>query len=131
MHRDLMTGDVFQDAFVGCRFPANVVFGSQTIDRNHDRQQFNTAPLNRNRPNGAGHKLCYNPAGRQLRQNLVQFSKPNERLTADDRDVQRHVSIDEIHKSVDQFFTLEVAYLCEANVPTQMFVTVRIAARTA
>src|SRR5262249_4352713 len=108
--------------------PANVVFGSQAVDRNNDRQPLNTAPLGRDRPNRAGDELCNNAPSRELRQNLVQFAKPNERFTPDYGDVQRHVPIDELHESVDQFFTLEIADLCEADASAQMVIAVRIAA---
>ena len=98
MHRDLVPGDVLEDAFVGGRRAANVVFGRQSVDRHHDLQPAHAGPFGWNRPNRAGHDLGMNPARGELRQDLPELAIAHQRLAADDRDVQRLVTIDHRHE---------------------------------
>ena len=55
-------------------------------------------PLRRDRPHRAGDQLRVDAPLGQPRQNLIQLAEADERLAADDRDVQRLVLVDELEE---------------------------------
>jgi hypothetical protein len=71
------------------------------------------------------------PARGELRQQLVQLTEANQRLAADDGDVDRPVAIDQRVHSVDQRLALEVADLAQSGHATQVIVSVCVAAGAA
>jgi len=101
MHRDLVAFDVLEDAIVGRRRPAHVVFGLQTIDRDADLQPGNLRPLDRNRTHGARHDLDEQSALGQLGQQHIQLAIAHQRLAADERDVQRLHPVDDFEDAFD------------------------------
>ena len=52
---------------------------------------------------------------REERQNRVQFLVAHQRFAADDRDVQRTMTVDEVDDAVDERLSLEVAYFAECE----------------
>ena len=70
-----------------------------------------------------------NAALRQQRQHRVQLLVADERLAADDRDVQRPALVDEREDAVDQLLSLEVAHLAQRQLAAEMIVAVGVAAR--
>ena len=82
-----MSFDVFQNSIVGGRLPPNVMLRRQTVDRNDQSHWADRLPFERNRANRAGHELDVDPARRDLRQNLIQFTKADQWLAADDREM--------------------------------------------
>ena len=68
-------------------------------------------------------------ARREEREERVQLAVADERLAADDRDVQRAVLVDELEHAVDERLALEVAHLAQRQVAAEMIVAVRVAAR--
>ena|SRR5437870_6634888 len=106
------------------------MFGRETIDRNDDRYAADFRPLERNSTNSAGDELNMNFACLELRQNVIQFSEPHQRLSANDGDMQWLVAIHQFDKPPNKFRSLEVADLVQQN-PADVFVAVRIATRTA
>ena len=67
----------------------------------------------------------------EQRQDGRQLAIADERLAADDRDVQRAMAIDERHDAVDELLALEVADLAQREVAAEMIVAVGVAAGTA
>src|SRR5215210_4139381 len=65
----------------------------------------------------------------QQRQNRVQLLVPHERFAADNRYVQRPMTIDQIDDAVDQRLALEVADFAERQVAAQVIVAIGVAAR--
>src|SRR4029453_3784889 len=64
-------------------------------------------------------------------QDRAQLLVAHERFAADDRHMQRSMTIDEIDHAVDQRLPLDVACLAKVGVPAEMIVAVRITSRTA
>ena len=71
MDGDLVTRDVLEDAVVGGRRPARIVFRRQTVHRHDDLQALERTPLRGNRTNRAGHELRVDPARRERRQDAI------------------------------------------------------------
>ena len=111
MHRNVLAFDVLENAIVGCRLSAHVVFGGKPVDGHAQIHLPDLRPLGGNRTYGAGHDLDVHVASFDLRKNFANFLVANERLTADQRDVHRAVGIHQGHHAIDQFFAAEVADL--------------------
>src|SRR5262249_46352045 len=126
--RNRVAFDVVQDAVIRCGFSANVMFSRQSIDRYSDREQFRFRPLDWNRSNRARHKLNHDSPRLELRENLVQLTKPNERLPANNGNVQRLVLIDKPHEAINEFFAFEVADLLQNHCAAQMVVAICVTA---
>ena len=71
------------------------------------------------------------PRSGQRRQDLVQLAKADQRLAADDRDVQRLVLVDQSHEPIDELLALVVADLPQRDAAAQMLVAVGVTARAA
>src|SRR5213593_789541 len=80
--RDFAAIDTFQNAIVCRRSAAFVMFRSQTIDGDNDLYIFQSLPLARDFPDGAGYDVGANVPFVELRQDLIQFPESDERFTA-------------------------------------------------
>src|SRR5947209_13492089 len=89
-----------------------------------------STPLRGNFADGARDELRMNVTAGQLRKNRAELAEPHQRFAADDRDVQRPLSIDQGEHAVNQLLSLEVADFAERDFAAEMFVAVRVAART-
>ena len=78
--------------------------------------------------NGARHELHVNAAFGEDRQERVQLAVADERLAADDREMQRTVAIDELDDAVDELLALEVADLAQRHLAAEVIVAVGVAA---
>ena len=85
------------------------------------------APLSGNLAHRARDELHVNVAGRQKRQNRIQLAIAHERLAADDRDVERPMTIDERHDAVDERLPFEIADFPEREIAAEVIVAVGIA----
>jgi len=111
-------------------FAAFVVLRLQAVDRYHDIQLLEPAPVGWNNSEGAGHDLRMYSAAFQLRQEQFKLTISNQRIPAYKRDMKRLAFIDERKHSVDQFIALEVGKLTQLNSTSKMCRVERIAART-
>src|SRR5262249_54953940 len=121
--------DVLENAIVGGRRSARVVFGLQAVDRDADLQATDGRPGLRDRAHRAGHELRVDAALGELRQEHVELAEAHERLAADNREVNRILFVDDREHTIDQLLPLEVSDLTERDVAAEMTVAVRIAAR--
>jgi hypothetical protein len=71
-----------------------------------------------------------NVARSHLRQNLAQLFVSDQRFTADDRDVQRAMAIDQRHEPVNELVAFVVGQSAQRHLSAEMIVSVRIAAWT-
>src|SRR5687768_13452604 len=131
MDGDVMAIDVLQDAVVGRRSPARVVFGLQAVDRDANLQPPERRPLDRYRPHRAGYHLHKQAALGQLRQHDVELTVTDQRLAADERDVQRAQPIDHFEDTVDEGLALAVGHCAERLAAAKMVVAIGVATRTA
>jgi hypothetical protein len=69
-------------------------------------------------------------AARQNRQQRVELFVADEGLTADDRQMQRTMLVDEREDTVDQLLPFEIADLPQRQLTAQMIVAVGVAAGT-
>ena len=116
--------DVLEDAIVGGRLAPLVVLRLETVDGYHHLQARDRRPLDWDRPDRAGDHLRVDASLGQLGQDLVELSKPDERFTADDRDVNGPVVIDELHEIIDEFLAFVVADLAQRDAAAEVFVAV-------
>ncbi len=98
---NLMARDMLQDALVGRRRPPHIVFRLQPVDRNGQNEPRNRRPLSGDLPHGARDELRDHPTGRQVRENRVQLPITNEWFSADNRDVEGSISVDDPQHAVD------------------------------
>src|SRR4029453_15290540 len=108
VNRDVMSGNVLQDPFIRRRRTPHIVLGGQAVDRDHELQPAKIAPFGRDRTYGARFDLGVNIALVELRQDGRQLAIANERLAADDEDVQRFAIVDELDESTYQLLALVV-----------------------
>ena len=71
------------------------------------------------------------PRSASLGQDLVQLPEADQRLAADDRDVDRLLLVDDREDAVDQFLAFVVGDLAKRDVAAEVLVTVGVAARAA
>jgi hypothetical protein len=66
------------------------------------------------------------PSTTDLWQNPIEFAEPNEWFTADYRQVQRLIGINELDDPTDEFVTLEVVDLLQENAIPEVLIAVGI-----
>src|SRR6478735_6256090 len=129
VHRDAVALDVLDDAVVGSGLAALVVLGLEAVDRDHELQPAQLGPFDGDRAYRAGHELGVDAAIGETRQDFVQLPKAHERLTADDREMQGFVFVDQGEEAIDELLALEVAHLPKRDAAAEVFVAVCIAPR--
>src|SRR5262245_17238033 len=104
-------GDVLQDALVGGGCPALVVIGLQAVDGDSNADVAERVPLRwyRNDPARDHQRLDAHAA--QFRQDPTELPVANERLSADDGEVNRPMQTHKLENAVDQRVATEVPEL--------------------
>src|SRR5687767_15075002 len=74
MHRDVVTGNVLEDAVVRRRRSPLVVLRLQPVDGYDNLQAMHADPLLRNRTDGTGHQLRVDASCRQQWENRAQLA---------------------------------------------------------
>ena len=74
--------DALQDALIGRRLPALVVFRLQPVDRDHGIQLLEVLPMGRYHAKSARYHLGMNTPLLHLWQNLLEFPIAHQRITA-------------------------------------------------
>jgi hypothetical protein len=126
---DPVTADVPQDALIGGWSPPRIVFGPKTINRNNQVQIGQFSPFLRDGANGAGDDLDLYLHDIKLPDETGQFSKANQRFTADEGDMQRTIPSNQFENSLDQFLTLQIAQSAEGVSVVQVARFIGVAAR--
>ena len=98
--------------------------------RNDDLKLWQLRPFPRDRPDCARDQLRVNLPFRQLRQNLVKLAIADERLTADNRHVERTMAIDEGHEARDQLVALVVGEAAQRHATAKVIVAVGVTSGT-
>jgi len=104
MDGDLVTSDVFQNAVVGCGRAPRVMLGLQAVNGDDQMKVGDAAPLERNGANSAGNELDFDIHGGQLGKEGAQFAIANQRLAADDGEMQGFDAANEREDGGDQGF---------------------------
>ena len=130
VHRDLVSLDVLDDAIVGGGRTPRVVFGLQSVDRHDDLELGQPRPFPWDRPDCARDELGVDLPFRQLRQNLVKLAIADERLSADNRHVERSMAIDKCHEARDQLVALVVGEAAQRHATAKVIVAVGVASGT-
>src|SRR6516165_8432606 len=99
---DLGTGDILQDAVIGCRLAPQIMLGLQTIDRNYDVKPGQCIPVNGNLTKCTGHELHVDSTALQLGQQFFKLAKSHQRITAHQRNVEWAVLINQVENSLYQ-----------------------------
>src|SRR5207247_577376 len=106
---DLVPGDVLENALVGGRRAADVMLRLQPVDRDDNLQAIETVPFRGNLSDGARDHLGENAAPGHDWQQRVELAISHERLAADQRDMQRTMTVDQAKNAVDELLPLVVA----------------------
>ena len=131
VHRDVLTLDVLENAFVGRR-------------RRGGRRARAAARRSTRTPADGGMFAHASGIGRtalvttcmctpiavSCGSSDLELAESHERLAADDRQMQRPPLLDEIEHAVDEFLSLVVGELAQHDVAAEMRVAVRVTART-
>ena len=130
MNRNPLALDMLQDPVVGGRRPPRIVLGLQPVDRDDEREPRQAAPLPGNLADRARDDLRVDPAGDHQRKQGVQLLVPDQRLAADDGDVERTMVVDQTHHAVHESLAFEVPNLAQRHLAAEMVLAVGIAAGT-
>ena len=125
---DFAAFNIFQDAFVGGGLTADVVVFGKAVDRDGDADARKLHPLDGNGNHGARHNQRENIHAAQDRENAAQFLVADERLAADQRNVNRLVLADEIDDAVDESVAAQVIQLAKSGFAAEVRVAVSVAA---
>ena len=131
MNADVPAGDVLQNTLVGGRFAPDIVVLRKPVHGNSHGDVFESGPLHRYRNHGAGDYDGVDSAGAKLREHFTQFPMADQRLAADQRDVERLVLVDDAEDPFDQFVAATIANLTQGNQTTQMVAAIGVASGTA
>jgi hypothetical protein len=100
--------DIFEDALVGGGLAAFVVFGLKAIDGYDDVELSKSLPVGGDDAEGAGDDLGVDAAGFDLGQEEFELTIADQRVAADQGDVQRLFFIQESEYVLDELVALEV-----------------------
>ena len=106
---DAPARDIFENALVRGGLAADVVIFGVVIDRHGDGNFGEIRPGDWKRDHAARNDQCVDASAAQLGNNLAQFAMPHERLSADERNLQRLVLIDQTKDSAYQIAAAVVA----------------------
>lgn len=127
---DFTAFDIFQDAFVGGGLTADVVVFGKAVDRDGDADARKFHPLDRDGNHGASDHERKNIHAAEYRKNAAEFFVADERLAADERNVNRFVLADEIDDAVDESVAAEIVELSKSGFAAEMRIAIGITAGT-
>ncbi len=128
MDRDSLSRDVSQNAVVGCWGAPGIVFGLQTVDRHGDVQVLKLRPCGPHRSERAGDNLHVDSARQERRNHQLQFTIADQRVTTDDRQVQRLDAIDNFKYSIYESLAPSIVQVAQRRSAAEMGVVVRVTA---
>src|SRR5690242_12665959 len=102
MDRDPVSFDVLENPLVGRGLAACVMVGLETVDGDNDIEPGEVIPVFRNGAKGAGDKLHVDATSVERGKDLLQFPIPNHRVAANERDMERAMTIHQVQNSLDQ-----------------------------
>ena len=108
MHVDVGIHDVLQDPLIRRRLAAYVMLRRKPVDRDDNVEPLVLRPGRGDDAERACDKLGVNAACLDLRNQLIEFPVANQRVTADDRNVDWLVLIDHRQCFRDQFISTEI-----------------------
>lgn len=113
MDGDVLPGDVFENAIVGCRSAAGIMFGGQAVDGHDNVETRQICPVASDGAEGAGHNLHVNAATEQLRDQSLHLAISHQRIAADERKVERVKAIDDFQHAVDESLSPAIIHFAE------------------
>src|SRR6185312_4517847 len=123
--------DVPENAVVGCRRTPQVVVLGIAVDRNSNRHAGQTAPDLRDGDHTTGYYQRVNAAATQFRYHPAQLTMTHQRLSADKRNLQGLMFLNEPENSIDQVVAAVITEATKIRATlSQMRITVSVAART-
>jgi hypothetical protein len=84
------------------------VFRLQAVDGDNDIEPREVGPVLRDDAEGAGDDLDVDAAPVQLGEKKFQLAIANERVSADERKVERTISVDDFEDALNQSVSLEI-----------------------
>ncbi len=107
---------VLQYTLVGRRCATNIVFGLEAIYGDDDIEALEVGPVSGNGTEGAGDDLDVNAAAVELRQDRFELSVADQRVAADEGDVERLMFVDYAEDVFDQRVFFIVRQLAQGDV---------------
>jgi hypothetical protein len=111
MDGDPLAGDAFENTIVGRGLAPNIVLGLQTVDGDYDIDVLQRSPGWRDLTECAGDNLYVNTTLNKLRHEYFQLAVSYERITSDDRQLERPHAIDHLQHTVNKSFAFEVGQI--------------------
>jgi hypothetical protein len=128
---DPVSGDVFQYPFISRWRAALVMFRGEAVDRHDQVQIANQAPLRGNWPHRAGDKLHLDSHPVEPGKQITEFAIAHQRLTSDNRKMNRPHALYELEDRVDEFLAAIIGQVAEYSQGAKMVRSVRVAPGTA
>jgi hypothetical protein len=130
---DYGVGYVLQDAFVGGRGATEIVLGLEAVDGYDEAEALEVFPMGRNGTECAGYNLGVDAAAFEFGKDRFEFTEANERISADERDVEGFKFVDGLENVSDEFVVFIVRQLTEGGISLSAEVSgiVGVASRTA
>lgn len=126
---DLLTFNVFQDTVISGRSAADIVLGCETVDGDDNGQVCQIGPFGRQGTEGAGDDLDVDAAGEQLGHELLQFTVANQRVPADDGEMEGLEPVNDLKDPGDEFLAFVVSKGAQCDASAQVGLIVCIATR--
>jgi hypothetical protein len=125
--------DVLEDAIVGGGSATDIVLGLEAVDGDDYVEALEVLPMGRDGAEGAGYNLSVDAAVFEFGEDCFQFTKANERISADEGDVEGLKFVDSLEDVSDEFVVLIVGQLTKGEVSFSAEVggIVGVTARTA
>lgn len=106
------------------------MIGLVPVDRHTNIEVLDLVPFGRDLANRACNELNADAFAAKDRQQRVQFAKPNEGLAADDRDMERPMSIYQFQNAVDQVLRFVIGKRAKRSRAAKMDRFIGITSRT-
>lgn len=127
---DFLSSDIFQNAIVGGGSAASVVFRLQAVNGNDDVEARQGGPSGVQGAKSAGDDLHVDSTCEQLRNERFEFAITNQRIAADQRQMQGLEAINNFEDAVDEGLAVTIVQVAQRLSAAQMRSVVSVATRT-
>jgi hypothetical protein len=128
---DVLAFDVFEDPLIGGGGAADVVIGLEAINGDDYGEVFEIRPIRGDGAEGAGDELDMDTALEEEGDHGFDFAVADERVAADEGEVEGLESIDDFEDAIDEGLALTVSKAAEGGAATEVAVVIGVTARAA
>jgi len=127
---DFLSRYIFQDPIVSGGGATSVVFGLQSVNGNNDVEARHVSPSGAQGAEGAGDDLHVDSTSEQLGNERLKLAIANQRIAADERQMQRLETINDFEDAVNESLAAAIVQLAQRLSAAQMRRVVSVTAWT-